>query len=60
MNVFVGAQWLFRVPATTALVYWGGVPVTWVFSLLLVGEILKLPAFHLRLLQGGWKRRALT
>ncbi len=60
MNVFVWAQWLFRVPATAALVYWGGVPVTWVFSLLLLEEILKLPAFHLRLFQGGWKRGVLN
>ena len=56
MNVFVWSQWLFRVPATACLVLWLDVPVAWVFSILLIEEIVKFPAFHLRLFKGAWKQ----
>ncbi|WP_346346594.1 MATE family efflux transporter [Thetidibacter halocola] len=56
MHVFVWAQWLFRVPATALVVLWFDVPAVWVLSLLLWEELLKLPAFHRRLLSGEWKR----
>ncbi|WP_281827215.1 MATE family efflux transporter [Jannaschia rubra] len=55
MHVFVWSQWLFRVPVTALLVLYPGVPVVWVFSLLLVEELIKFPAFHSRLFRGDWK-----
>lgn len=57
MNIFVGSQWLVRVPATALLVLWLDVPVAWVFALLLVEELVKFPLFHLRLRTGVWKKR---
>ncbi|WP_417721864.1 MATE family efflux transporter [Salipiger sp.] len=57
MHIFVWSQWLFRVPATAALV-WLDAPVVWVFSLMLIEEIVKFPPFHLRLMRGRWKRAA--
>jgi Na+-driven multidrug efflux pump len=56
MHIFVWAQWLFRVPATAILVLWFEVPAICVLSLLLWEELLKLPAFHRRMLRGDWKR----
>ncbi|WP_372834727.1 MATE family efflux transporter [Puniceibacterium confluentis] len=55
MHIFVWSQWLFRVPATAALVFIGA-PVGWVFSLALMEELVKFPPFHLRLLKGRWKQ----
>ncbi|WP_353474552.1 MATE family efflux transporter [Salipiger sp. H15] len=54
MHIFVWSQWLFRVPGTAALV-WMGVPVAWVFSLLLFEELVKFPPFHQRMRGGRWK-----
>jgi putative MATE family efflux protein len=58
MHVFVWSQWLFRVPLTAILVLYLGVPVVWVFSLLLLEELVKFPAFHARLHRGDWKKAA--
>ncbi|SNR44303.1 MATE family efflux transporter [Puniceibacterium sediminis] len=55
MHIFVWSQWLFRVPATAALVYMGA-PVGWVFSLFLLEELVKFPPFHLRMFKGHWKK----
>lgn len=55
MNIFVGGQWLFRIPATAVMVLYLDLSVTWVFSLLLMEEIVKFPAFHRRLFKGAWK-----
>ncbi|QUS37246.1 MATE family efflux transporter [Falsirhodobacter algicola] len=54
MHIFIWSQWLFKVPAT-ALLVWLDVPVFWVFSLLLMEEVVKFPSFHLRLLRGSWR-----
>ncbi|WP_424933478.1 MATE family efflux transporter [Amaricoccus macauensis] len=56
MNIFVWAQWLFRVPATALLVLYFHLPAAWVFSLILIEEVIKFPAFHLRLFKGRWKK----
>ncbi|MBV7397132.1 MATE family efflux transporter [Mameliella sediminis] len=56
MHIFVWAQWLFRVPATALAVLWLDLSVTWVFSILLIEELVKFAPFHLRLRKGRWKR----
>lgn len=58
MHVFVWSQWLFRVPATALMVLYLDSSVTWVFSLLLVEELVKFVPFHLRLYEGAWKKSA--
>lgn len=55
MHIFIWSQWLFRVPATAIMVLWLELPVIWVFSLLLLEELVKFPPFHLRVLKGKWK-----
>jgi len=56
MHVFIWSQWLFRVPATAVMILWFDLSAVWVFSLLLAEELVKLPAFHLRLFRGKWKQ----
>jgi putative MATE family efflux protein len=56
MNIFVGSQWVFRVPATVLFVLYFDLSVTWVFTLFLMEELVKFPFFHLRLFEGRWKR----
>lgn len=56
MHIFVWSQWLFRVPATALMVLYLDLPVTWVFSLLLLEELVKFGPFHLRMMKGDWKR----
>ncbi len=58
MNVFVGSQWLFKVPMTALFILYLDLSVTWVFALLLFEEVVKFPAFHLRIFKGDWKRQA--
>ncbi|WP_394155333.1 MATE family efflux transporter [Loktanella salsilacus] len=55
MNIFVGGQWLVRIPLTAIMVLYFDLSVTWVFTLLLVEELVKFPAFHMRLFKGKWK-----
>jgi len=57
MNIFVGSQWLFKVPATALFVLYFELPVVWVFALVLADELVKFPLFHLRLRKGLWKQR---
>jgi len=61
MNIFLGSQWLVRVPLTALFVLcldmsvtWS---VTWVFVLLLLEELVKFPVFHPWRRTGVWKRR---
>ncbi|SMD10097.1 Na+-driven multidrug efflux pump [Primorskyibacter flagellatus] len=56
MHIFVWSQWLFRVPATAVMVLYLDLSVTWVFSLLLIEEIVKFAPFHLRMYKGDWKQ----
>lgn len=60
MNIFIWAQWLFRVPATALAVLYFDVGAFWVLSIQLWEELLKFPAFHRRLLAGHWKRRTIS
>jgi Na+-driven multidrug efflux pump len=57
MHVFIWSQWLFRVPATALMVLYFELPVTWIFSLFLLEELVKFPPFHMRLLRGDWKNK---
>lgn len=56
MYIFVGSQWLFRLPLTAVMVLYWELSAVWVFSLLLMEELVKFPPFHLRLYKGKWKR----
>ena len=57
MNIFVFAQWMFRVPLTALFILYLDLSVTWVFALFLAEELVKLPPFHRRLFKGKWKRQ---
>jgi Na+-driven multidrug efflux pump len=56
MHVFLWAQWAFRVPAAALFVLYFDLSAFWILSLALWEEVLKFPAFHLRLWRGNWKR----
>jgi Na+-driven multidrug efflux pump len=56
MNVFIAGQWLFKVPMTFLCVVVLGLPVVWVFSIILMEELFKFPLFHRQLRKGAWKR----
>ncbi len=55
MNIFVSAQWLFKVPLTAIFILYLDLSVTWVFALVLFEELVKFPMFHLRIYKGTWK-----
>lgn len=56
LNIFIIAQWCFKVPVTAQLVLYFDVNAVWVLSLFLFEELVKFPMFHLRLFKGDWKR----
>lgn len=56
MNIFLGANWLFRVPLAAAMVFWLNSPVHWIFALLVFEEFVKFPLFHQRFCLGKWRR----
>lgn len=58
MNLFVGAQWLFKVPMTAFFVLYLDLSAAWVFSIFLMEEIVKFLPFHLRIWRGRWKQNA--
>jgi Na+-driven multidrug efflux pump len=55
MNIFIVAQWLFRVPLTALFILYLDISVTWVFALFLAEELVKFIPFHRRLFKGEWK-----
>lgn len=55
MNIFLTSQWLFRIPLTALFILYWELSVTWVFALLLAEELVKFPAFHLRLYKRKWQ-----
>ncbi|PYG31664.1 MATE family efflux transporter [Pelagimonas varians] len=55
MNIFLTSQWLFRIPLTALFILYWDLSVTWVFALLLAEELVKFPAFHLRLYKRKWQ-----
>jgi len=57
MNIFIVAQWMFRVPLTAVFILFLDLSVTWVFALFLAEELVKLGPFHRRLFKGEWKHR---
>lgn len=57
MNIFLGANWLFRIPAVAVMVFWLQSPVYWVFALLFLEELVKFPLFHRRFFAGKWRRQ---
>lgn len=59
MNIFLSAQWLFKVPLTFVLVVWMDVAAVWVFATLAFDELFKFPLFHRRLFKGRWKEMPL-
>jgi len=60
MNLFIGAQWLCKVPLTALFILYLDLSVTWVFAILLLEEFVKFPAFHLRIFSGRWKTQAIA
>jgi len=56
-KVHVCAQWVFTVPATLLAVLVFDLSILVVFSILALEEILKALPFHLRMREGGWKRK---
>ena len=56
MNIFIGSQWLVKVPLTALFILVLELPALWVFSLFLFDEFVKFAPFHLRLYKGLWKR----
>ncbi|NDR59283.1 MATE family efflux transporter [Aliiruegeria sabulilitoris] len=60
MNIFISAQWLFRVPLTALFILVLELPVFWIVCLFLAEELFKFPLFHKRLLKGDWKQGPIT
>ena len=54
MNISLGANWLFMVPATALCVLVFNLSVTWVFALFLLEEFVKFPFFHSRIWKKEW------
>lgn len=59
IKLFVVSQWLVTIPLTALFIFGFHLPVVWVFSLLLLEELVKLPLFHRRLFAGSWKKAPL-
>ncbi len=57
MNIHIGAQWLVTVPLTAILILYFSVPVFWIFSIVLLEELVKAIPFHRRVRSGRWKRQ---
>jgi len=58
MNIHLGANWLFMVPATAVFILVFELSVTWVFALFLFEELVKFPFFHRRLWSKEWQVRS--
>ena len=54
MNISMGANWLFMVPATALCVLLLDLSVAWVFALFLLEELVKFPFFHSRIWKKEW------
>ena len=57
MNIHIGAQWFVTVPLTAVLILYFSVPVFWIFSIVLLEELVKAIPFHRRVRRGQWKRQ---
>ena len=49
-------QWLLTVPLTALFVLYFELPVVWIYSIILLEEIVKAAPFHFRMWSGVWKR----
>ena len=57
MKVHMGAQWLMTVPLTVWFVVYLDLSVFWIYSVILLEEIVKAFPFHQRVFSGRWKRQ---
>jgi len=57
MNISLGANWLFMVPATALFVLVLDLSATWVFALFIAEELVKFPFFHRRIWKKEWHVR---
>jgi Na+-driven multidrug efflux pump len=58
MNIFIAAQWGFKVPLTALFVLYFDLHIAWVFAWVLFEELVKFPPFRLRVFKGNWKSAA--
>lgn len=56
MKIFMGGQWLVKVPITFLFVVYFELPIVWVLSVFVLEELFKFPLFHKRLYKGDWKQ----
>ena len=54
MNISLGANWLFMVPATAIFILLLDLSATWVFALFFFEEAVKFPFFHRRIWSKKW------
>jgi len=56
-KVHVTTQWLFTVPMTALFVLYFELSVFWVFSIIVMEELLKAIPFHTKIASGVWKQK---
>ncbi len=57
MKVHVGSQWIVTVPLTVVAVVYLELSVFWIYSIILLEEVVKALPFHQRVYSGRWKRQ---
>ena len=57
MKIHLGSQWLMTVPLTALFVVTLDLSVFWIYSVILLEEVVKAFPFHQRIYSGHWKRR---
>lgn len=57
MKVHMGSQWLVTVPLSVLFVVYLNLSVFWIYSIILLEEIIKAFPFHRRVYSGRWKRQ---
>lgn len=57
MKIHMGSQWLMTVPLTLLFVVTLDLSVFWIYSVILLEEVVKAFPFHQRVYSGRWKRR---
>ena len=60
MKVHMGSQWIVTVPLTVLSVVYLDLSVFWIYSIILLEEIVKAFPFHQRVYSGRWKRQIHT
>lgn len=59
-RVHVSVQCLFTLPLSALFVFYFKLGVVWVFSIILIEELIKAVPFHKRIFSGVWKRQLHT